>query len=111
MSNIEKCLNDIYLWMTANKLKLNKDKMELIYFYSKYSPQTSFIPLHFGDDLILPSQHIRDIGAIFDCSLSMTPQVNSVSQHSINCRTLLTLGSIYLPRPLSSLSMLLFHQS
>ena len=39
MSNTEKCLNDIHLWMTANKLKLNKDKTELIYFYSKYSPQ------------------------------------------------------------------------
>ena len=64
--------------MTANKLKLNKDKTELIYFYSKYSPQKSFIPLHFGDDLIQPSLHVRDIGAILDCTLSMIPQVNSV---------------------------------
>ena len=45
MSNIEKCLVDIDLWMTANKLKLNKDKTELIYFYSKYNPQKSFTPL------------------------------------------------------------------
>ena len=60
--------------MTANKLK----QTELIYFYSKYSPQKSFITLHFGSDLIQPSQHVRDIGAIFDCTLSMIPQVNSV---------------------------------
>ena len=79
MSDIEKCLNDIHLWMTANKLKLNKDKTELIYFYSKYSrSQKSFISLHFGDDLIQPSLHVRDIGAILDCTLSMIPQVNSV---------------------------------
>ena len=78
LSNIEKCLNDIHLWMTANKLKLNKDKTELIYFHSKYSPQTSFIPLNFGADLIQPSQHVRDIGVIFYCTLSMRPQVNPV---------------------------------
>lgn len=32
LSNIEKCLNETHLrvWMTANKLKLNKDEMELI---------------------------------------------------------------------------------
>ena len=62
----------------SNMLKLNKDKKELIYFYSKYSPQKSFIPLHFGADLIEPSQHVRDIGAIFDCTLSTIPQVNPV---------------------------------
>lgn len=49
----KKCLHDIHLWMTANKLKLNKDKTELSYFYSNlYSLHTSFIPLHFGADLI-----------------------------------------------------------
>ena len=78
LSNFEKCLNDIHLWLSANKLKLNKDKTELIYFYSKYSPQTSFIPLHFGADLIQPCQHVRDIGVIFDFTLSMRLQVNSV---------------------------------
>ena len=61
MSNIKKCLNDIPLWITADKLK----QTELIYFYSKCSPQKSFITLHFGADLIQPSQHVRDIGAIF----------------------------------------------
>lgn len=66
--------------MTANKLKSNKDKTELICFYSKYSPQTSFIPLHFSADLVQPSQHVRDTGAIFDCTLSMAPQVTSVSK-------------------------------
>ena len=64
--------------MFANKLKLRKDKTDLIYFYSKYSPQTSFILLYFGADLIQPSQHVSDIGIIFYCTLSMRRQVNSV---------------------------------
>lgn len=59
ISNIKKCLNDKPSWMTANKLKQAK----LIYFHSKYSPQKSFITLHFGADLIQPSQLFRDIGA------------------------------------------------
>ena len=101
ISNIKKCLNDIHLLMTANKLK----QTEPIYFYSKHSPQKSFITLHFGADLIQPSQHVRDIGAnltvLFLCYPRLTP---SVSQLSIKCGTLLALGSIYLPRPLSSLT-------
>ena len=36
---------NIDLWMTANKWELNKDKTELIYFYSKYNSQKSFAPL------------------------------------------------------------------
>lgn len=59
ISNIKKCLNDKPSWMTANKLKQAK----LIYFHSKYSPQKSIITLHFGADLIQPSQLVRDIGA------------------------------------------------
>ena len=78
VSTIEKCLSDIDLWMTANKLKSNKDKTELICFYD--SPQTSFIPLRFSADLVQPSQHVRDTGAIFDFTLSMAPQVTPVSK-------------------------------
>ena len=47
MVNIQECLKDIDLCMTTNKLKLNKDKTELIYFYSKHRPQNSFPPPYF----------------------------------------------------------------
>lgn len=63
--------------MTTNKLKLNKDKTELIYFYSKYRPQNSFLPLYFGGDVIHPSQSVRDIGVTIDSTLSMAPHINS----------------------------------
>lgn len=77
MANIQECLKDIDLWMTANKLNLNKDKTELIYFYSKYHPQNSFPPLYFGGNVIHPSQSVRDIGVTFDSTLSMAPHINS----------------------------------
>ena len=41
ITKIENCLSDINLWMTANKLKLNKSKTDLIYIYSRNNPQTS----------------------------------------------------------------------
>ena len=34
MSNLEKCLCDISVWMSHNKLKLNNDKTEIILFGS-----------------------------------------------------------------------------
>ena len=64
--------------MTLNKLKLNKGKSELLFFYSKHSPQKSFTPLRFGSDLIQPSNSARSIGVIFDNTMSMYTHVNSV---------------------------------
>ena len=64
--------------MSINLLKLNKDKTELLYLFSKYNPQQSLPPLRFGTDIIKPSPHARNIGAIFDTTMSMFPQVNDV---------------------------------
>ena len=66
MANIEKFLTDIDTWMTLNKLKLNKDKTELLFLSSKHSPQQSLPSLHFGSDLIQPSKSARNIGVVFD---------------------------------------------
>ena len=64
--------------MSINRLKLNKDKTELLYLFSKYNPQQSLPPLRFGTDIIKPSPHARNIGAIFDTTMSMFPHVNNV---------------------------------
>ena len=78
MANIEKCLTDIDTWMTLNKLKLNKDKTELIFLSSKHCPQQFLPSLHFGSDLILPSKSARNIGVVFDNTVSMLPHVKFV---------------------------------
>ena len=64
--------------MTINRLKLNKDKTEFLYLFSKYNPQQSQPPLRFETDIIKPSPHARNIGAIFDTTTSMLPHVNNV---------------------------------
>ena len=64
--------------MSINRLKLKKDKTEPLYLFSKYNPQQSLPPLRFGTDTIKPSSHARNIGAIFDTTMSMLPHVNNV---------------------------------
>ena len=64
--------------MSINTLKLNKDKTKLLYLFSKYNPQQSLPPLRFGTDIIKPSPHARNIGAIFDTTMSILPHVNNV---------------------------------
>ena len=80
ITKIEECLSDIDKWMSINRLKLNKDKTELLYLFSKYNPQQCLPPLRFGTDIIKPSSHARNIGAIFNTPMSMPPQVNNVSK-------------------------------
>ena len=78
ITKIEECLSDIDKWMSINRLKLNKDKTELLYLFSKYNPQQSVSPLCCGTDIIKPSPHARNVGAIFDTTMSMLPHVNNV---------------------------------
>ena len=82
IAKIENCLSDLDKWMTLNKLKLNKDKTELLYLYSKHNPQQSLPPLRFGSDIIQPSLSSRNIGVVFDSTMSMLPHVNSVCKSS-----------------------------
>ena len=78
ITKIEDCLSDIDKWMSINRLKLNKDKTERLYLFWNYNPQQSLPPLRFGTDIIKPSPHARNIGAIFDTTMSMLPHVNNV---------------------------------
>ena len=52
ITKIEECLSDIDKWMSINRLKLHKDKTELLYLFSKYNPQQSLSPLSFGTESI-----------------------------------------------------------
>ena len=66
------------LTLSINRLKLNKVKTKLFYLFSKSNPQQSLPPLRFGTDVIKPSSNARNIGDIFDTTLSMLPHANYV---------------------------------
>ena len=78
IAKIQDCLSDLDRWVSLNKLKLNRDKTELPYLYSKHCSITSLPPLRFGNDTIHPSHSARNIGVIFSSIISMLPLVNSV---------------------------------
>ncbi|XP_078357750.1 uncharacterized protein LOC144642610 [Oculina patagonica] len=64
--------------MSLNKLKLNKDKTELLLLYSKHNLQQSLPPIRFGQDIIQPSKFARNIGVIFDSNMTMLPHISSI---------------------------------
>jgi hypothetical protein len=54
-SKVEACVKDILVWMTANRLKLNSDKTELLIFTSKFSKSSTRInSVQVGNDIIFP---------------------------------------------------------
>lgn len=79
---IKACLTEIDQWMTVNKLKLNKDKTEFLIFSSKHSILNSSPEIHFGSEIIRPAPHARNIGVIFDSSMSMSNHINMICKSS-----------------------------
>ena len=75
---IEMCVSDIHAWMALNMLKLNNDRTELLYFHSKFRPYLQLNPIQLGSDVIHPSSHAKNIGAIFDSTMTMSRHINAV---------------------------------
>ena len=82
--NLEKCLCDISVWMSQNKLKLNNDKTEIILFSSKkHLAELNIKSLSVaGTDVSVASEPVRNLGAMFDSQLIMAPHVKSVVKKS-----------------------------
>jgi hypothetical protein len=68
IEKIQKCVEDIQSWMTANWLKLNEDKTEIIIFGTKYklSQLENIEELNICGSVIKPSSQVRNLGVIFD---------------------------------------------
>ncbi|KXJ12154.1 Arachidonate 5-lipoxygenase [Exaiptasia diaphana] len=82
LNSIKACLCDIDLWMTINKLKLNKDKTEFLIFSSKHSLLSSSPVISFGSEIIHPSSCVRNIGVLFDSSLSLANHIKMTCKSS-----------------------------
>lgn len=73
----EACLTEVDLCMTCNKLKLNKEKTELLLLHSRYRLHVTLTSLSVGNDVIYPSSQARNIGVIFNDTL-LSSHINSV---------------------------------
>lgn len=80
---VEKCLEEVKLWMAQNKLKLNESKTECIIFSTKQNHhQFGNIKITFGGSVINPSSSVRDLGAQVDPEMNMDRQVNNIIRTS-----------------------------
>ena len=75
---LENCVADINLWMTANKLKLNNDKSEILFLHSRFRHSLPPPTISVGMENIRPSQQARNLGVIFDDTMSISPHVNTI---------------------------------
>ena len=46
---MEACANEIYVWMTCNKLKLNRDKTEFLVLHAKHRPRPLICDIKIAD--------------------------------------------------------------
>ena len=75
----ETCLADIEIWMHKNMLKLNSDKTEVILFTSVHNKKhLDGLSINFGGAQISSSSSVRNLGVVFDQSLSMEKHFNAI---------------------------------
>lgn len=64
--------------MSANKLKLNADKTELLVIGSKFRPRPEIPFVNVGAESIKPSREARNIGVMFDDTMNFEKQVATI---------------------------------
>ena len=82
VETFQSCVNDISKWMTANKLKLNKDKTELIVISSQHRPRPQLDTLIFGSESVFSTNAARNIGVTMDDKINFEKQVASICKSS-----------------------------
>ena len=78
--HLKSCLNDIQVWMSENKLKLNPDKTEFIVFGAKdrHKWLSDSFPVNILGNCLSPADVVRNLGVLFHAKFCFTNHVNSV---------------------------------
>ena len=69
--------------MARNKLKLNRDKTELLVIGSKHRPCPSLDGILVGDCRVHPADTARNIGVVFDQTLSLDKHVKLICKSAL----------------------------
>ena len=78
LKKLEKCIEDLRLWMNANRLKLNDSKTEFIIFGTKHMlKQVSTTSIRVGEEYITAAAEVRNIGAFLDNEMTMLRQIKN----------------------------------
>ena len=76
------CICDVKAWATANMLKLNDNKTELMLVISKRTKHLHNLPtsITMGNAHIAIKQPVKNLGITFDCHLTMNAHVSNIAR-------------------------------
>jgi hypothetical protein len=77
---LERVAEKIQTWMANNLLKLNSKKTELMIIRSRTQAEETLNEINFAGENLVPCNHARNIGVIFDSTLGMQQHVTSTAR-------------------------------
>ena len=80
LHSMQSCISDVKAWATANMLKLNDNKTELMLVTSKGTKHLNSLPtsITMGNVQIPFKQCVKKFGFILDCHLTMNAHVSNI---------------------------------
>ena len=82
LHSMQSCISDVKAWATANMLKLNDSKTELMLVTSKRSKHLHNLPtsITIGNAQIPFKQSVKNLGFTLDCHLTMNAHVSNIAR-------------------------------
>lgn len=78
LQKLEACIAEIWQWMPLNELKLNDSKTEFMVLQSRNVARLSAPNIQIGSDIVVPMTAARNLGVVFDDTLSSCPYVKAI---------------------------------
>ena len=76
---LSSCVKEVRHWLTRNMLKLNDSKTEFFIAASQYNmTRLSNLSIKIGTAEVMPSTTVRNLGVVFDTSMTMSNHVTSL---------------------------------
>ena len=80
--SIQSCTSDVKAWATANMLKLNDNKTDLMFVISKRTKHLHSLPtsITMGNAQIPLKKYVKNLGFTLDCHLTMNAHVSNIAR-------------------------------
>ena len=81
LHSIQSCISDVKAWASANMLKLNENKTELMLITSNRTKHLHTLPtsITMGNAQIPFKQSVKNVGFTLDCHLTMNAHVSNIA--------------------------------
>ena len=78
VNSLKDCLEDIKVWLTNNRLRLNDRKSELIHFSSQFRSTVPLPDFTTEEGILQTSEYVRDLGITLDKHLTLQKHIKNV---------------------------------